>query len=424
MRRLRTHINRVESAGFYDGSQGVDASLGQKRLEVLFDQAKAAAEMKMVKRIKKLEAKGQIRGRHKDEASTRWETCRTRFGVLPPQSALPLLGVLASLVVVAGEAIFLAPVMDGFGIADPYAQILLALVIVVAASGLVKIAYSGIIRSSPDGAAATGRSGQVFRICIAALTLALLGSLGWWRSSELIFAESAQLDLLNRFLAANVYGTRAIVVLLTISLPIVAASLFFWGMTRIRTSATWRRARRDYLKRSNRLDRTAKAWETEQEVLKQKLTTLEKQKAEWISVYTRGHQLGQTIGARQTPLGFFILRTTGFALLVFVLAFFLLPLLLRPGLSTGILILLSTVTALGLGSLFLVGQLGAWSRPSATQLDRQRAVLWTAPSTRPSTLAQPIEVLPAPALGKPNGKYHETGHELDTSLDKDARSGL
>ena len=423
MRRLRTHIRHVESTGFYDGSQGLDASLGQKRLEVLFDQAKAAAEMKVVKRIKKLEAKGQIRDRHKDEASGRWETCRTRFGVLPPQLILPLLGILASLIVVAGEAVFLAPVMDGFGIADPSAQILLALVIVVAASGLVKIAYSGIVRSSPVARAGEGKLGQVMRICIAGLTLALLGSLGWWRSSELIYAESAHLDLLNRFLAANVYGTRAIVVLLTISLPIVAASLFFWGMTRIRTSVTWRKARRDYLRRSNRLDRTAKAWETQQEILKQKLATLEKQKAEWISVYSRGYQLGQAIGARQIPLGFFILRTAGFALLVFVLAFFLLPLFLRPGLSMGMLILLSAVSALGLGSLFLVGQLEAWSRPSPRQLDRQRAVLWTAPSTGPSTLSQQIGALPAAALGNPNGKYHgTTRHELDTSLDKDARS--
>src|SRR5207253_995081 len=124
---------------------------------------------------------------------------------------------IAAALGVLGEQRLLAPVMDGFGITDPFWKDVSALVIVIVASAVVEISTRHI-RSFGEGE--FSRFKAVITTAFTGLTLRLLVLLGWWRSEEMIFAGSLHKDLLAQFLGQNPTLTRSTVTLLTAALPV------------------------------------------------------------------------------------------------------------------------------------------------------------------------------------------------------------
>src|SRR5207248_781952 len=116
-RDLKT--KHVEAEAFQAGTQGVDAAAQLSELEAGFSGLKQRVIQESTERIKRLEALISNLKRRIEEAQDHWTDLQMRSDGMPPPVVLPLIVVALVLLVVTGEAVFLAPVTDALGIADP-----------------------------------------------------------------------------------------------------------------------------------------------------------------------------------------------------------------------------------------------------------------------------------------------------------------
>lgn len=148
IRRNRERV--VEAEGFRDGSQEVSPDAAQQELHAHFAQRQERVRDDAANDIKKLEARIETLGQRKTDGEKHWRDIENKVGAMPPQIALPLLAVILAGLAVVGETVLLAPVMAGFGIADPLLQQLTAAVLVLVSSGLLELTIRQIHHSPND----------------------------------------------------------------------------------------------------------------------------------------------------------------------------------------------------------------------------------------------------------------------------------
>jgi hypothetical protein len=307
---------------------------------------------------------------------------------MPPQIVLPICAVLLSALVVIGESIFLSPVMDGFGIADPTWQYLLAAVIVITCSGLFEITKKQWLQTSSSSNGVESSTQQaipsksfrwgrrLFLGFMVLLVLLLVSILGWWRAEEMMFAASAQPGEWQEFLSHNATLTRCVVVLLTTGLPIFVALAFEWGLDRLRVAWEWRKSRRAYRKTSGALEQTKKALESDFEKKESRLKSLDELREEWKQAYLQNHDLGQKVGARRLPLWRVMLKIGAVVFVILAICLFADAVVSNFIGSDFTRILLYVCLTVGLGGLYATYAIKAWDRPTAKQLYKQQATLW------------------------------------------------
>ncbi|MGH9970763.1 MAG: hypothetical protein ACREBG_23635 [Pyrinomonadaceae bacterium] len=407
----RTRI--VEAEGFRDGTQGVDPSITVKEIEAQFAQRQEHENQDSAERIKSLEGQVETLQRQKDDAKRHWGNLESKTDGMPPQIALPISAVVFASAAVAGEAVFLSPVMDGFGIADPAYQLIFAAVIVITTSGLFEITKQFFHRKSRRNDIAeeeasqlekTGAHGSVSLIFFAVFTtlaFALVFTLGWWRAEEMIYAAAAQAGTWKDFLTNNPTLTRAVVVLLTTSLPIFVAMAFEWGIDGLHLAWEWRKSRASYKRNAKRLDATQKALEKEIESKASRKKALEEMGEEWKQAYLQNHELGQKTGAWKLPLWRVALKIGAVVLLVLTLCLVLDPITAQYIASGGMRCLLYACLTLGVGVLYASHAIRVWDRPSAVQLYEQKATIFKSPARE---LEPAPFVLPADASSSGNGR--------------------
>src|ERR1051326_1942780 len=323
-------MRNIEAEGFQAGTQGVKPEAQLQEIDSGFGRLKERVKQKATDRIKHLEAAIQTLRDRLQDAEERWSDFQIQTDGMPPAIVLPLCAVCVALLVVTGEGVFLAPVMDALGIADRTAQMLFASVIVMVTSGLVKITKRQLLSHTTDpeheaSEETTARRGGLGRYLKAALlifltiiSLTFVFFLGWWRAEQMIFAASLQhTGAWKQFMADNPGLTRAVVVLLTTGLPIFVAIVFDWGLDGLRLAWEWRKARNQVRRFGKLLNSTEKRLESENEARESKLAELDKMCEEWKSGYEHNHAMGKQIGAWKTPLWRVILKI---AAVVFILA--------------------------------------------------------------------------------------------------------
>lgn len=385
------NTRHIDAEGFQAGTQGVAPDAQLSEIAAFFAQLKERVIQEATDRIRRLEAKIETLKRRLYDAEGRWSDLQIITDGMPPAAVLPLCAVAVALLVVLGEATFLAPVMDAFGIADPMAQILLAGVIVVVTSGLVEITKRQLVshteQGKPDYAAeqelAPRRIGfgiylKAALLCfLTFVSLTLVFFLGWWRAEQMIFAASLQhAGAWKQFMASNPGLTRAVVVLLTTGLPVFVALVFEWGLDGVRLAWEWRKARFQCHRFSKLLNAAQKKLEAESEKRESRLTELDNTREEWNSSYEHHHALGQQIGARKTQLWRVILKIAAVVLVIAACCFLLDPYLSSYINSSSDRLLIYALAPLGLGGLYAAYAVRAWDRPSARQLFKQRATIW------------------------------------------------
>jgi succinate dehydrogenase hydrophobic anchor subunit len=323
---------------------------------------------------------------------------------------MPSLAVIFAALAIAGEMVLLAPVMDGFGIADPFWQYFTATVLVLVSSGLLELTIHHIHPASQDEddnkkGQATNREnrprpfgvlGVVITVFLTALAFALVCVLGWWRAEEMIFAAEVVGDEWQNFLSQNPTLTKVCVTLLTIGLPIFAAIAFDWGFDRLRLAWEWRKARWADARYSRKLDAAQKKLEAEQEKRDQQIAILEQQKREWTNTYLEKHELGRLLGAHQRPLARVIFECLVVAALILAGCVLLDPILADYMPSGSTRILLYGLVTLGLGGLYTKHALKAWERPTPEQLYNNRAIRWHN-EAEPALAGQPLEPVISPS---------------------------
>ena len=385
----------VEAEGFRDGTQNVCSGPALNEISALFARQKEQENHDATERIKTLEGRVEQLSQHKLDVERHWADLEILTGGMPPQIILPLTAVLLSALVVIGEAIFLAPVMDGFGIADPTWQYLLATVIVITCSGLIEITKREWLQARGERDRDKSKGQQVeqaksahwgrrlFFGFMALLALLLVSILGWWRAEEMMFAASAQSGKWQEFLSQNATLTRCVVVLLTTGLPIFVALAFEWGLDGLRLAWEWRKSRRDYRKTFAALEKTRKALEGEFEKKESRQKALDELREEWKQAYLQNHELGQRVGARRLPLWRVILKIGAVVFVIIAVCLLADTLVSSYVLSDLTRILLYACLTVGLGGLYAAHAIKAWDRPTARQLYKQQATLWRSEGGHP-----------------------------------------
>lgn len=265
--------------------------------------------------------------RKKDSETVHWADLEMQTAGMPPPILLFLCAVAFSVVVVVGETVFLAPVLDGIGIADPVWQYLLAAGIVLVCSGLFEITKKQWQQVSGSDSTQNKDSEQlsisswstmIFLGFVNLLALLLVSILGWWRAEEMIFAAKAQAGAWQGFLGENATLTRVVVVLLTVSLPVFVAMAFDWGISGLRFANEWRKTFRAYKRLTADLPRARKQLESEEEKAESEQQALDEQRDQWKQSYLQNHELGQKVGAQQLPLWQTMIKVLAAILLLIV----------------------------------------------------------------------------------------------------------
>src|SRR5262249_7013512 len=146
----------AEAEGFYHGSQGISAQFSPERIDAQFSQLQERARADAVREICREEARLPALELRHEQAEAQWQGIEGEVQPAAPAIVMPLLAALSAAVVAVGEAVFLAPVMDGFGIADPSQQATLAAVLVLTCSGLLKISIEHSRKTSRAAASSYG----------------------------------------------------------------------------------------------------------------------------------------------------------------------------------------------------------------------------------------------------------------------------
>lgn len=414
-RMNRRDTRTIEAEGFRDGTQDVNPERTVKQIEARFARRQEQEDEVSTKRIKTLEAQFETLQRRKDDAERHWGDLEFRTEGMPPQLVLPLCGVLFACAGISGEAIFLAPVMDGFGIADPTFQLIFAAVIVIATSGLFEITKKLYARriakietvenersTTSESKSHHGRQlgSVIFSGVMTTFAIALVFILGWWRAEEMIYAASVQTGAWKGFLSNSPTLTRAVVVLLTAALPVFVALAFGWGLNGLYIAWEWRKSQVTYKRVGRQLNYIQKSLEKEIETKAARKRVLAQMREEWRQAYLQNYELGQKTGAWKLPLWWVILKIVALVLFLVVLCVLIDP-FLTPYLSHGMHWLLYGCVTLGFGVFYAAYAVKARERPTPQQLYRHKATLF-----RDGTAVHRTNVMPAlpPTSAERNGK--------------------
>jgi hypothetical protein len=392
----RRVIRDVQEEGFRDGTQGLEPLAFPKEVKAAFEQKREAVRYKSTDEVKRLEADLKTVDLRISAAEDRWQMLTAALGSLPPAVLFPLVATLCSAVVVLGEALFLAPVMDGLGVSEYYEQRCLAAVIVLVASGAFEITkklyhrLAGDVESGHEASAVSRPSDWSRRVLfgfftlMTTVTLAFVGVLGWWRAEEMAFAATATSGAMqngewSRFLSDNLALTRAFVVLLALLLPLFVAFAFEWGTDRLRLAVAWRRARRALDRLPQERARAEKALEAAGEKRDCQVRALDEEQSEWTETYMQAHELGGKVGAWRLPLWQVVAKVVAVTLL-FAGGCFLVNLLVSGTYGeewfASARLTIALLVTLGAGGLYAYYAFQVWDRPTPRQLFSQRATLW------------------------------------------------
>jgi hypothetical protein len=407
---LSKQARPVETEGFYHGTQGISPDSAQAELQAQFVQRQVKLRLDATQFIRMQEAKLETLTRRLADDDKHWRKLESHTNGMPPQLALPLLAFVSATLVVIGEALFLAPVMDGFGITDPLQQSILAMVLVLTSSGLLKLAIHNFHRTStskifspaaeePEGAASRQRwsgSNVLITAALSVFALSLVFVLGWWRAEEMIFAASLQAGEAASFLNHNQTQTTVCVILLTVGLPVFAAVAFEYAFNHLYLAWEWRKARYTFVNSSSQLDQTRKRIEATNERVSHQISGLDEQRKEWTNAYLQSYELGRKVGAQKEPLWPVVIKIVPVTLCALLFCLLFNQVLANYVTSVLIRSLIYTCATLGLAALYACRMLKIWRRPTPLQLYKQRATIW-----RNESIASAYAQLPANGAIKP-----------------------
>jgi hypothetical protein len=402
--KMDKRIRYVEPEGFYHGTQGATRDRMQGEIAAQFEAVRAVVREKFGRMLKRFEARMEVLRERRDRAEARLAELRAETEGKRPEMLAPLFWLALGFCAVLGEVILIAPVLDGWGIADLEMQLFAAAVIVLTASGLFdRVLRRARDRSRPEPVGGSAGVRHLVTLLLAVFALALLAAFGWWRANEMIFASSVSGGEWGSFLAENPRLTRVSVILLTLGLPLFAALTMEWGFRELRLGFAWVKAERTIACCAERLRNLPKRHEEKSLALGERLKALEEEEGKTTHAYLEHHELGVILGAVKERLAWIMLRTAGLTLLLIVACFLLDPLLSHHIESVRARIMLYVLATAGTIALYFARALRHRERPTPHDLYRNRPVRW-----RDSVaVALPAPSRSAPPASRGNGSVRQ-----------------
>lgn len=366
-----TNQKQVEAEGYVAGANSLDTQAAREEIRAMFAEMKEEAIRKALPRLKKLTAREVVLKSLRDEAQKRWANMKALTKERLPQVFLPFTASVFSFVLCVGETALLAPITQGLGIAHEVMQLLVAGVIVLALTGLVKI--TAWYYRKPE-------SSFVWRVVFTLLCVSSLVFLGWFRAAELIYATAQGANKLKSFLSQAEGLTTLVLTLLTVTLPVVAGIALDWGLENLRLAWEWRNARRANTNYIRKHENAKQTLEAAKEQLARTEKIIDRQCDSFTQAYLNAYEQGRTLGAEPFSLKLLMLRVLAFGLLtmfaVFVSAYIWLDEILLQAITTdGARLMLYGAAWLGATACYAAFEIKAWLRPSAAQIYAQRQMI-------------------------------------------------
>jgi len=326
---------RVQSAlekGRYDGANKTKGHDFQTQVDHATEQRVNRTEHDATGNIRALEAHQAHSEDRLAELNKRLEEILTEGR--PKALLYGLLFLLMFCAALSSETYLLMPTMRGFGIADPFAQLLAASGIVLMGAIVLKFVYSEALHyygMTPEKRS-TAPNWKLQRILVPLVAILVLTGfllLGLFRASEMIFAN--QLDAssdLGHFVGEHDELTKLVIVFLTVMLPVAGAIALSHGIDIVKNWIEWVRLRYSSWAHHRRVHHTSKALEAANEQLTKRIAEARGHGEEIKAEYRDGYNHGEQLGLHKLPVWFYVLKTVAVALGVAFLVF-LLDLLLQ-----------------------------------------------------------------------------------------------
>lgn len=301
-------------------AEGVYAGGNNTRGEDFLDQVGHATEQ-TVNRIEH-DATGRIRGleARKNHSEGRLACSNARLNeILVEGRPKPLFYGLVLLLMfcaaMSSEVYLLMPTMRGFGIAEPWQQMMAAAGIVLMGAIVLKFLYTEArhyFGMAPEdrAKAANWKLQRILLPLVALIVLTGFLFLGLFRASEMIFANSLDPSSdLGRFVGENSTLTKAVLVFLTVMLPVAGALALSHGIEIVKNWLEWMRLRYLSWLHNHRVHHTTKTLEASREKLEKRVAEARNYGDRIKSEYRDGYNHGQQTGLHRLPAWFYVLKT-------------------------------------------------------------------------------------------------------------------
>ncbi len=359
----------IEAEAFRNGIAGIsiDDSLAETQAE--FATKIAETERDSLEKLKNFEAEKEITRLRRDEAQTRWDLVKTEVADKSPYLVsfvlVALLGVLAFIT----ESVLLQRIADIFGIAEPLLQYLFAVGVV----GFLTLLAESVIWAwkKPE------QINRIFTYIYGSIILCGFVTLGIYRAYILEGFEAEGDAVLLKLFGDTFYLNKAVMVFLTVGLPISVAFAFEYAKHGLNLWLRWSIARRDAIKFEKQTETAIKKVEEANETLAKQIEAIKQTCESWKAAQRQAHTEGLKSLAIRRPfweiLGLLIGGTLLILFAVLLIKVFILDLLFAEEMLS----LFATLT-LGAGfiGLFIYRVIKRWNSPRATQFYNQRTVFW------------------------------------------------
>ncbi len=321
----RLSVQRALPKGRYDGANGTRGEDFQEQVDHATERNVQLIEQKASDRIRGLEAQ-------KAHSEDRWKRANTRLNEIleagrPKALVFGLALVVMFMAAICSEIYLLMPTMRGFGIADPIHQMFAAGGIVLMGAIVLKFLYSEARHyyALPPEEQAAAPNWKLQRILLPAVGILVITGfflLGLFRASEMIFAnELDPTSDLGRFVGTNDGLTKAVLVFLTVMLPVAGALALSHGIEIIGNWVEWARLRYLSWAHNRRIHHSEKELHAATEQLEKRSGAQREHGEEIKAEYRDGYNHGQNLGMHQLPVWFYVVKTLAVGLGVTFLMF-------------------------------------------------------------------------------------------------------
>jgi hypothetical protein len=389
-------IQRALDKGRYDGANGTQGEDFQEQVDHATERNVHKLEREASGPMRRLEA---IKAHSEDRVAAAQARLNEILAEGRPKALFyGLLLLTMCLGAICSEVYLLMPTMRGFGIAEPLHQFLTAGGIVLMGATILKFVYSETRQyyamTTEDRAKAPNwKLQRVLLPCVAVLVLTGFFVLGLFRASEMIFAnELDQTSALGQFVGQHEGLTKAVMVFLTVMLPVAGAIALTHGIEIVKAWFEWARLRYSSWLHNRRIHQTTKALQAGQEQLDKQIAEHRRYGSEIKAEYRDGYNHGQQLGMHKLPVWFYVVKTiaVGLALtfVVFLIDLWLTQHYELPGWRW----IFYVIGVLGLTAFYGVRQWLARERPSESDIrwkpkwrDEQELTRLQIPTTSPSS---------------------------------------
>jgi hypothetical protein len=312
----------IECDGFFEGSNGTKLETGLQKIDARFDKHRTELQKNSVAKQKQLEAELQHLDAIKPDADRQWAAISQAHGDHIPSLGMPLIVAAIAILALLAEARMLAPALDLLNVTDSVSQLLSALGISFITALAFHFAWETFTREDFP---------RLWKLAIRIMAGALALGMVFWgvlRGLQVGFSADLAESPLGAFLRGHPILSSVFYVLITLAVPVIAATASHYSHTALENWWRWHKASRQTKEISKRRAYASKLLESEREALSHGLKQLEHQGKEAKALYARSHERGVRNGTVQEQYWTVPLKATlaaivaliGFGWFIFVIS--------------------------------------------------------------------------------------------------------